>query len=91
VIRLTETRVDVTRRLPELRQVLADAESTSGTGHDDRADVGTTGLLQRCCESLVHVGVEGVENVRAVERDREDSAFATRLDLGHREDFRRST
>ena len=32
-----------------------------------------------------------VEDVRTAERDREDRALATRLDLGHRQDFRRST
>ena len=63
VIGLTETRADVARRLPELRQVLADAESTSGAGDDDRADVGTTGLLQGCCESLVDLGVGGVDRL----------------------------
>ena len=86
-----QARADVARSLAELGQVLADAESAPGAGDDDGADVRVAGLFERSRETLVQCGIERVENVRTAERDREDSALATRLDLGHHQDFRRST
>ncbi len=71
--------------------VAAGTEVAAGTGDHDRADFAVTRLLQRGGQALVHLGVEGVEDVRAVERDREDCALTTRLDGCHRADFRRST
>src|SRR5439155_13699401 len=82
---------DVTWGLADLGQVLADAESAPGTGDDDGADVRAASIFERSRETFVQCGIERVEDVWTAERDREDCALATRLDLGHRQDFRRST
>ena len=64
---------DVARGLAELVQVLPDAEAAAGAGDDDRAHLGVARLLERAREPLVHRGVERVEDVRPVERDRQDA------------------
>ncbi len=74
---------DVAGALLELRQVLPDAEAASFAGDDDCAHRGVACLLQRRLKRLVHGGVEGVEHVRAVEREREHTTVASDLDLGH--------
>ena len=83
VIRRLQPLADVPGRLPELRQVLADTESASGTGDDNSADVVSGGLLQRRLQRRVHVGVQRVQHIGTVESDRQNGAVATRLYLGH--------
>ena len=78
-----QTVADVSGRVAELGQVLADTEAATRTGDNDRADFGVARLLERGAERLVHRPVERVEDVRPVERDREDGAVAAGLDLGH--------
>ena len=74
---------DVTGRLSELRQVLPDAEPAPGARDDDSADGRIARLLQRGAECLVHGGVECIEDIGTVQRDRQDGAVPARLDLGH--------
>src|SRR5439155_15554542 len=74
---------DVPGGLAELRQVLSHAEPAPGPGQDDGANVRISGLLEGAGEGPVHLSGEGVEDVRAVERNRQDLALATRLDHGH--------
>ena len=74
---------DVPRALLELRQVLPDAEAAAFAGDDDCAHRGVARLLQRRLKRLVHGGVEGIEHIRTVEREREHTAVASDLDLGH--------
>ena len=62
--------------LGELAQVLAGAEATPGTGDHDGANGGISGLLERRPQRGVQRPVERVEDVRPVERDREDGAVA---------------
>src|SRR5260370_755036 len=82
---------DGASRLPKLGQVLADAEPASRAGDDNRANIRAASRSERRRETLVGRSIKRVEDVWAAERDREDCALATRLDLGHRQDFRRST
>ena len=84
VIARAQAVADVARRLAELGQVLPDAEAAARAGDDDGAHVRAAGLLERRAERLVHRRVERVEDVRPIERDREDGAVAAGLDLGHR-------
>ena len=69
--------------LLELREVLADAEAAAGAGDDDRAYRGVARLLQTGEKRLVQRGVERVEDVGTVERQREHAAVASDLHLGH--------
>ena len=68
---------DVAGRLAELGQVLADAEAAPGAGEDDRAHAGAR-LLERRGERPGACGVEGVEDVGAVEGERQDGATGSR-------------
>ena len=78
---------DVAGRLAELRQVLADAEASPGPRDDDRANLRVACVLERTGHRLVHRRVERIQDVGAVERDREDRAFAAHFDLGHAQTF----
>src|SRR5439155_8694549 len=91
VVVLAQATADVSGSLAELGQVLPDAEAAACAGEDDRTHGWVARVLEARRERAVHVGVEGVEEVRTVERDRQDRAVAAGLDLGHRPDFRRST
>ena len=83
VVARAQAVADVPRALLELRQVLADAEAAALAGDDDSAHRGVARLLERRLKRLVHGGVERVEHVRAVEREREHTTVASDLDLGH--------
>jgi hypothetical protein len=83
VIRLVQASPDVAGRLTEFRQILSDTEGSAGAREDDGAHFGIPRLLERRRERAVRVGVQGVEDVRPVERDGEDSPVSARLDLGH--------
>ena len=69
--------------LLELGQVLADAEAAAFAGDDDCAHRGVARFLERRLKRLVHGGVEGVEHVRAVEREREHTTVTRDLHLRH--------
>ncbi len=84
VVEATEPLGDVAGCFPELGQVLADAEATARACYDDGPDFVSAGLLQCGPEPVVHGVVEGVQDVRPVERDREDGTLARCLHLGHR-------
>src|SRR5262249_21157851 len=90
VVVVAQPCADVAGRLPELGEVLTDTEPPAGARADDGAHAAAARITQRGCAGTVHPGVEGVEDVRTVERDRQDGAVAARLDLGHRADSRRS-
>ncbi len=82
---------DVPRGLLELGQVLADAEGAARARHDDGAHRGISGVFESCGELLVHRPGECIEDVGAVERDRQDRAVEAGLHLRHRtSDSRRS-
>ena len=74
---------DVAGRLLELVQILADAEAAPGAGEDDGANVRLTRFFERADELAVHLGSEGVEDIRAVEGDRQDRSVPGRLDFRH--------
>ena len=68
----------------ELGQVLAGAEPAAGAREHDGSDVVVRPrLLERGMEGGVRRGVQGVEDLGAVERDRQHAAVARRQDLGH--------
>ena len=73
-------------QLGELAQVLAGAEPPPRAGDDNGAHRGIGSLLERTAEGRVQVPVERVEDVRAVECDREDAALAGGQDLAHAPD-----
>jgi hypothetical protein len=83
VVVAAQALTDVAGRLPELGQVLADAETAAGAGDHDPAHLVAPRLLQGRGERAVQVGVERVEHVRPVERDRQNAAVAARFGLGH--------
>jgi hypothetical protein len=82
-------RPDVARLLLELGQVLADAETAAGPGDHDRANLVVLCLLQPLGDRPVHGGVQRVEDVRPVERDRQDRAVARGVGIGHAGTLRR--
>ena len=84
VVAAPQAVADVSRRLAELGQVLPDAEPTPRARDHDGAHLVASRLLQRGGQRAVQVGVERVEHVRPVERDRQDRAVSARLGLGHR-------
>ena len=67
---------DAARQLLELAKILARAETASGTREDDCANRGIRRVGECSGEPLVHRPVDRVVDVRAVERDRENRAFA---------------
>ena len=67
-----EPLADRAGQLLELLQILAGAEAAAGAGDHDGADARVGRLLERLAQSRVQRGVERVEDVRAVEGDRED-------------------
>ena len=67
---------DAARQLLELAKILARAETASGAREDDCANRGIRRLGECRSEPLVHRPVDRVVDVRAVERDRENRAFA---------------
>ena len=83
VVRAAQPMGDVAGRLAELSQILADAEPTAGAGHDHGAHLVGARFLVGVLNRAVHGGVEGVQHVRPVERDREDAAVPIGLHLGH--------
>ena len=80
---VTEALGDVARAGLKLLQVLADAETAPGAGEHDRADRRVASLLERGGERSLGGAVQRVQNVRSVERDREDRSVAPALDFGH--------
>ena len=74
---------DIGCSLAELLEVLPDAKPTPGAGHDDSAHRRVASLRQRRVQPLVHGVVQRVENVRTIERDRQDTAVARELHLRH--------
>jgi serine protease Do len=87
VVRPPEPLAEVPGLVPELVQVLADGEAASRPGEDDGANVRIRGLVERRSKARVHRLVEGIQDVRTVERDREHAAVPLGLDLGHSEDL----
>ena len=68
----------------ELLEVLADAEAAARPRDHDGADRRIGGrLAERVAQARVHRGVQRIEHVRAVQRDREDATVPLELDLGH--------
>ena len=59
----------------DLAHVVAGAECTAGAGEDDAADVGiAVGLTEGLLELRVHLAVERVHDLGAIERDGQDVA-----------------
>ena len=75
---------DVVRAAAKLVQVLPHAEAAAGARQHDDADAGIRRPLERRAQPVVRRRVERVEDVRPVERDRQDGAVAAYLDLAHR-------
>ena len=71
------------RRLAELGQVLPGAEATASTGEHDCAHVGVARLLDRIQQEPLRLGIERVQDVGPVQRDRLDGAVAGDFDLRH--------
>ena len=71
---------DVVGRITELGQVLADTEASTRPCDHHRPDLVGARFPERGCEPLVDVGVERVELVGPVERDRQDGAVPARQD-----------
>src|SRR5581483_804076 len=71
------------RVVAKLVQVLAHAEAAPGAGDHNGSDLGVAGLLEPGRDALVHGEVDRVQNVRTVERDRENRPVPRDLDLGH--------
>jgi hypothetical protein len=80
---LAQERGDVTIPLAQLGEVLPDAEAAPVPGEDDGTHLRVAGVLQGSRERLVSRGVERVQLVGAVQRDRQHRAVACRLDLSH--------
>jgi len=75
---------DVPRTVRELLEVLADAETPAGSGDHDRANARILRSLHEAgVDPLVHRAVERVQDLRPVERDRQDAVGACELDLRH--------
>ena len=74
---------DVPRRLAKLGQILADAEGPPCAGEHDGPHLRVAGVAQRRRECGVHGGVEGIQDIGPVQRDRQDGAVALGLDLCH--------
>jgi hypothetical protein len=83
VVVAAEAGPDFARVLSELRQVLADAEAAAGARDHHRADVVGASLFQGRSELLQRGGLEGIEDLRAVKRDRENRPVASCLHFGH--------
>ena len=89
VVRLLEPLADRAGQLLELLQVLAGAEAPAGAGDDDCANVRGGRLLERGPKGGMQRGVEGVEDLGPVERDRQDRAVARRQHLAHAASLKR--
>jgi hypothetical protein len=76
------------RQRLELLQVLPGAEALAGAGENDGAHLPVARLLERGGERLVQVTVEGVVDLRPVEADGQDSAFAGGQHLAHAREIR---
>src|SRR5206468_8418292 len=75
---------DVAGTRGELLQVLTDAEAAPRAGDHDRTHRVVRGCrLQGGEDAGVDGRVERVENVRAVERDRQDGCVPGDIDVGH--------
>ena len=74
---------DVVRDLAELGEVLAGAEAAARARDHDGANLGVGGIAEAPRQRGVQRGVERVEHLGAVERDRQHRAVTCRLDLGH--------
>ena len=70
-------------KLGELLQILAGAEAAAGTGDDDGAHLWVGRFGERLAQRGVERAVEGVEDLRPVERDREHCARPGGEHFGH--------
>jgi hypothetical protein len=83
VVVLAQVLRDVAGTARELLQVLPDAEPLAGSRDHDGAHRRIGGLLETVLDAAVHGAGERVEDVGAVQRDRQDGAVARDLHLGH--------
>src|SRR5262249_20450032 len=83
VVRRTEHVPGRAGVLAELVQVLPDAETAACASDHDGANLGIARLLESVRDALVHLKVDRIEHVGAIERDRQHAAVPRDLHLGH--------
>ena len=86
MVGLLEPVTDRPGRLLELLQVLAGAEAAPGARDHDRTNLRRARLLERVAQPRMQRSVERVEDVRPVERDRENGAVALGQHFAHGND-----
>jgi hypothetical protein len=83
VVVATQAGTDVASVVAKLGEVLADAETTARAGDHDGANVVAARGLERSRQRLVRGGIEGIQDVGSVQRDRQNRALACCFHFGH--------